>query len=138
MKSECYEQNLQQDLKSESALLKCIMSTGDLMHPLKITMFTANEACPMLRKITYDNQGLIFFGHLPIPCLNFIMKLFVGNMDKAQGPSSSGLICYCLPSFFATDIQLIPVRKIVTFTTESCFQASYFYYKCLMGGGHRI
>ena len=51
VKSECYEQNSQQDLKSEPVLLKSIMSTHvnqcmwppDLMHPLKITMFTGGH-----------------------------------------------------------------------------------------------
>ena len=51
VKSESYEQNSQQDLKSEPVLLKSIMSTNvnqcmwppDLMHPLKITMFTGGH-----------------------------------------------------------------------------------------------
>ncbi len=48
------------------------------------------------------------------------------------------MICNCLPCFFVTDIRLIPVRKIVNFITESCFQASYFYHKWLMGSTHRF
>ncbi len=34
---------------------------------------------------------------------------------------------------FATDIQLIQVRKIITYTSESCFQACYFRHKCPTG-----
>ena len=49
------------------------------------------------------------------------------------------LICWisnwCSNVIFANDIQLIPVRKIITFTTvtESCFQACYVRHKCPMG-----
>ncbi len=34
---------------------------------------------------------------------------------------------------FATDIQPIIVRKIITFITESCFPEAYCHHKCPMG-----
>ena len=35
--------------------------------------------------------------------------------------------------FFATDIQSITVRKIITFMTESSFPEAYCHHKCPMG-----
>ncbi len=39
----------------------------------------------------------------------------------------------CFNDIFATDIQPITVRKIITFLTESCFPEAYCHHKCPMG-----
>ena len=45
-----------------------------------------------------------------------------------------GLIIQGFPyTVFATDIQPITVRKIITFITESCFPEAYCHHKCPIG-----